>query len=321
MRDLYDRITADGEPAIEALVGRQETVELEFKVKEDATNGDPSLRDRKRFGEILSAFSNSSGDLAIWGMQAAKDADGIDRATKPEPVADIARFTNWAIGACSEVLMPRHEGIHIEQVASQREPGKGYLLVYVERSDRRPHRSEVRGDKQYYKRTGDSCIAMEHYDIEDSFRRLTVPTLDLKIDLSVGEPSVHAFQGLIARKILVALSLFNPSSVTARYPYLMLEDSSSFSVEANFGLPNRHLGTKLWYEGNADHVIHPGLERPFVTIAFAVEVPAIGLPVIGIPPSVAAINLSCLYGSEHARSLSSSMTLTPAEIVKLLRGA
>ena len=37
--------------------------------------------------------------------------------------------------------------------------GAGYLLIEVGRSERRPHRCEF-GEKQYFKRVGDSSIAM-----------------------------------------------------------------------------------------------------------------------------------------------------------------
>jgi hypothetical protein len=48
------------------------------------------------------------------------------------------------------------------------------LAIAVARSERRPHRNEF-GEKQYFKRIGDSSIAMEHYEIEDSLGDLRVP--------------------------------------------------------------------------------------------------------------------------------------------------
>src|SRR5262245_42997747 len=103
MRQLFDELVANGEDAIDALIGRQEAVDLEFKVKENPSIGDASPGDRRRFGKALSAFSNSMGGLLVWGV-VAKPNDGIDQASALQPIADIARFKSWAVGACSEVL-------------------------------------------------------------------------------------------------------------------------------------------------------------------------------------------------------------------------
>jgi hypothetical protein len=47
----------------------------------------------------------------------------------------------------SQAIMPRHEGIRIAALANTEDTG--FLLVDVERSERRPHRCEF-GDKQYF---------------------------------------------------------------------------------------------------------------------------------------------------------------------------
>ena len=58
MRDLYERLKSKGYPAINELVtGRtQETVQLDFKLKENQNNGDLSKKDRGVLGlpEVLS---------------------------------------------------------------------------------------------------------------------------------------------------------------------------------------------------------------------------------------------------------------------------
>jgi hypothetical protein len=79
--------------------------------------------------------------------------------------------------------MPRHDGIRLAAVRSEQQSGAGYLLVYVERSERRPHRCEATGEGRYFKRAGDNTFPMEHYDIEDAFRRASLPDLAMKWSL------------------------------------------------------------------------------------------------------------------------------------------
>jgi hypothetical protein len=83
MRDLFDRLKRDRYAVIQELIDArvQESVQLEFKRKEDLTTGILSKNDRRSLGPALSAFANSAGGLLIWGIQAARDpTDGVDAA-------------------------------------------------------------------------------------------------------------------------------------------------------------------------------------------------------------------------------------------------
>jgi hypothetical protein len=265
MRKLYDELIAKGEAGIEDLLGRQETVDLEFKTKEKRSTGEASPGDRRQLGKILSAFSNSAGGLFVWGVDARKNADDIDCAAELQPIAEIERFKNWVLRTTGEVLMPHHDGVSIEAIPSAVQAGAGYIVAHVQRSERRPHRSEVKGDKQYYKRSGDSSFAMEHYDIEDSFKRFTVPSLQLQSKAFNGGSISTADSGRVVY-IHSALSLYNPTSTTARHPYLIVELRPRFSVVGRFGIPEYPDGDRLAFEGGADHVINPERSRSFVLL-------------------------------------------------------
>ena len=160
MRDLYDQLIAGGKAAISRLVAdrQQEHVLLEFKTKADASNGELNRDDRRNLGIVLSAFANSAGGLVVWGIRAAKDADGVDCATELKPITGIQRFKADVTRLLSQAIMPRYEGIIVEAIPTDSSADAGYLLMYVERSERRPHRCEF-GDKQYFKRSGDSSEA------------------------------------------------------------------------------------------------------------------------------------------------------------------
>jgi hypothetical protein len=236
MRKLYDEIVAKGEAGITELLGRQETVDLEFKRKEVTSTGEPSPGDRKRFGKILSAFANSAGGLVIWGVEAKEDrAAKVNLASSLHPISEIERFKSEFLRACSQVIMPRHDGILIEAIRIGQKADAGYLIVYVDRSERRPHRSEI--DKHYYKRSGDSSIPMEHYDIEDSFKRLVVPTLDLKWNLVRSNNSAGP-QGYSV-SLAIDLRLLNTSSVSARFPYVLIDDKGGTQPANSAGITGR----------------------------------------------------------------------------------
>jgi predicted HTH transcriptional regulator len=184
MRDLFERLRQEGCSFIEELVKNRhpETVQLDFKLKENLTNGELNKKDREILGPALSALANSAGGLLIWGIEAKRGADGVDAAQKKVPIPQLSRFRSDVIRAVAELLMPRHDGIDIETVEDPATAGAGYLAIWVERSARRPHRSEAAGDKRYYKRAGDSSFIMEHYDIEDAFNRIAPTHLRLVFD-------------------------------------------------------------------------------------------------------------------------------------------
>jgi predicted HTH transcriptional regulator len=179
MPNLFDALIRDGEAGLVALVDerRQEDVQLDFKSKADPSRGSANDEDKRTLAEALSGFANSAGGLLIWGIDARKGADQVDCAQSLKPIAEIERFHSAIKGLVGQLIMPRLDGVRTAIIPSSASAGAGYVLLDVERSERRPHRSEAKGKKAYIKRIGDSFFEMEHYDLEDSFKRTQVPDL------------------------------------------------------------------------------------------------------------------------------------------------
>jgi hypothetical protein len=313
MRDLFDQITQEGEPTIDQLVATrtQENVELEFKTKANPSNGDLTKDDRRNLGIILSALSNSMGGLLIWGVKASKNSDDVDCATALDPISQIEKFKNEVERAISQAIMPRHDGIRVFMIPRSSDQASGYLAVHVERSERRPHRSEF-GEKQYFKRIGDSSIAMEHYDIEDSFKRLAVPSLDVEYHLSSGGRRSDP-EGSFAT-VRVTLGLKNTSLVSAQYPYLKVE-SCTGELKGN---PRVHRGLQqhpFFFEGGADDVIHPELSVTAVYLdrEFRIRQPNY-LPCGALRSALIQVRCGCL----HSRPTFKTLEITEDEVAAAL---
>ena len=62
--------------------GREEDIHLEFK-----TVNDPEMNrdDRKNLAKCISGFANSDGGMVVWGVEAKKNADGIDCVSSRSP--------------------------------------------------------------------------------------------------------------------------------------------------------------------------------------------------------------------------------------------
>lgn len=76
---------------------------------------------------------------------------------------------------------------------------------------------------------GDSSIAMEHYDIEDSFNRMTVPKLSANFKLQEGGSSSGGAEGPY-KALTILISLKNDSLITATHPYFILDSSDVVPV-------------------------------------------------------------------------------------------
>lgn len=261
MRELFDRLLAEGEAGIDRLVAEatQESVTLDFKEARGAGTGTLANEDRKTFAKALSAFANSAGGLLVFGVEARKGVDDVDCAQTVKPISNIARFKSEATTASGQLFQPRHDGIVVEAIPSQRQPGAGYLLVQVERSERRPHRSEAAGQKQYFKRAGDSSFEMEHYDVEDAFRRISAPDLVLEMRKSdYSKSGFHVFTDLI-------FELRNASLISARFPYIHLVNMVGIQQQRDdfAWISKGQADGWLTWSGLSEAIIHPGLSRPF----------------------------------------------------------
>lgn len=324
MRQLFEEICRDGESVLARLVSerRQESTDLDFKTKQDPSKGGASRDDLQTFGRILSAFSNSMGGLLIWGVDARKDPnDEVDCAANLIPIQEIERFRSDLVRAAGQLLMPRHDGIQVETIPDKINGG-GFVAVYVERSERRPHMSTASGDGRYYKRAGDSTFRMEHYDIEDSFKRLVVPDLTLTWSALVG--SFGSSPDGVAATLRILLALANHSSVSARFPYLAIDEVDgvrrSEIDNSDAAVHTRGEGSSVWYEGGTDCVIHPGVRRAMMSLR--VRIPFVQLGTQQQPQweAVSSISLTYRCGGEHSRVTGGKLIILPIDLENAVRG-
>lgn len=231
------------------------------------SQGKITSKGRPLLGKAISALANSAGGVLLVGVECKAEL-----ATSANPIPNVVLAASHLSGELGELLQPRHDGITVHVVPSAVSPGGGYLAVDVVRSDRRPHMSV---DKRYYKRAGSSSFAMEHYDVEDAFKRTVGPVLRVTHSLrqqgSFGGPEgrSHAFR--------ITLAVKNEGLVTAKHILLKVRQPGRPSFEYTFSDPaSRVEGARSVFDDHVARampegfVIHPGDERPVDDIHFSI---------------------------------------------------
>lgn len=328
MRDLFERLKQQGHTVIEELVTSRvpETVQLDFKLKDNQTNGELNKKDREVLGPALSAMANSAGGLLIWGMEAKRGADGVDAAQTKISIPQLARFRSEVVRAVGDLLMPRHDGIEVASIDDPATPGAGYLAIWVDRSERRPHRSEAAGDKRYYKRAGDSSFVMEHYDIEDAFNRIAPTELDLAlIDIATvaGGSDINGSR----TNHYLTFYFINDDRNSASAPYVWINKSmggrpqdKGDGVQPSMLAPYVS-GSRLVLGSSSQVLVHPGMALLAFHFKITVTTPRGGKALIGGErPHEAIVAFSYGFGCQNARMIKGKFELKGTLLSSLVNG-
>ncbi len=242
------------------VISQEENLQLDFKAvnRADFTHSD----DKRNFAKALSGFANSSGGLIIWGVNARKNSQGIDCATKICEIVPVRLFLARLNEFTGMGVSPIVEGVKHKIIETSTDGG--IVVTYIPESDAGPHMANL-GEDRYYKRSGDSFYRMEHFDLEDMFGRRKKPKLKLI-------PTIKG-RGTNAR---VILSIRNDGRASAKAPYLAFNVNLPYKFD-RYGIDGnmyhgmkmlRHTGPDLPYRFGEDtaFVIHPGITHDVTSI-------------------------------------------------------
>lgn len=292
---------------------RQEDLHLDFKT----VNDDQKLHrdDRRNLAKVITGFANADGGIAVWGVVARKDKDGVDCATELKPVGNMEACLSQFNSLTHQAAEPVVDGVQHKAIP---DAGKsGYLVTYVPASEAMPHESKL-GEHRYWKRAGDSFCRIERYELEALFGRRRAPALSV----------FTAVKGVLtgggaADTIdpVVVVGLRNTGYGIARFPYLALNVAhpygiSRYGLDGNYnpGLPRTistgEAGSMTAYGGGADHVVHIDSHLDVTAVRMHFKASATTVPDLRIEYRITA---------EGIRPKSDIHTMTGDEIVAQIR--
>jgi len=244
--------------------GQEENLHLDFKLVRDATltSGD----DKKNLACALSGFSNSSGGLIVWGVDARKNSEGIDCAVELRPIPQVALLIGRLNSLTGDGVDPSVAGVRHRAIETQ--GGQGFAITVVPESDTGPHMAKL-GENRYYKRIGDGFYKMEHYDIADMFGQRRKPKLLVfyRVTGTHSRAEVH-------------LGLRNDGRATARAPFFAFESDgplqrSQYGLDGNGNegltwLRAANSGLQWAYGGGMNFALHPAMAHEVASLTLGI---------------------------------------------------
>ena len=218
--EVIRNLETDGENYITGLLAEdaEENLQLEFKTKKEPNKLKLHIDDKQNLGKALSGFSNAEGGIVIWGI-ATKKENGIDKADKPRPIADIDHAFEVFRNQCATSLQPENQAIKFLRIKCSDDTFKGYIAIAVPKGQVRPYMSKAPDHSKYFRRTSIGFQPLEHYEIADLFLSNTNAVLELGWDVSLASQSHEAVS------FTFELFVRNIGAVPATEPYFILNNS------------------------------------------------------------------------------------------------
>lgn len=249
---------------------QEEHLHLDFKLVKSASFA--SSDDRRNLACALSGFANSAGGLIVWGVEARKNADGIDCASALAPIDHVQLLVTRLNALTGEATDPTVDGV--QHRAIDIGGGRGFAATLVPESEAGPHMAKL-GENRYFKRIGDGFYKMEHYDIADMFGKRRRPKLSVffRVVGTHGNCDVH-------------LGLRNEGRATARAPFFAFQNEGTLQ-RSRYGLDGNgnegltwlrasNAGLQWAYGGGMDMALHPGMAHEVASLT-------LGIPARPIP--------------------------------------
>ncbi|MGX5643080.1 AlbA family DNA-binding domain-containing protein [Bacillus toyonensis] len=263
---IFSRLEKEGYTYIQEMISNkhEETIFLDFKLKTDYKTPSLSSDDKKNYGRALSGFSNTSGGVIVWGVEAKKGPDKIDAACGEKTILNAKGFTTELNGLLNGGLVPINPGIQNIFIPLPGSDTEGYVVTYVPESNLPPHRAMLKLN-QYYTRSGDNFNLMEHVHLEDMFGRRQKPKLEFHYEIASG----IYYNGIHVISVMVGIR--NNGKYIAKYPAIRIKPISKLhgldmyqrSSSTKTGLPQLEqtdADTAIngyMFAGGYNDIIHP----------------------------------------------------------------
>lgn len=275
VKQLFNNIISSGLAGLEKMIGFQdENIFIDFKRKSNLNTIGAERSDRDTFSKAISGFSNAAGGIIIWGIDCRKK-DGLDVVQALIPINGVMSFLNDLNAYIPTSIQPLNVGIENQIIWEKESAETGFIVTYIPESDSGPFRSL--GDHNYYTRSGNNFIKIDHFMLADMFGKRQRPQL-------VADYCISASGNVLSRSVRVEIvfKLRNCGRYVATYPAASIIPNTGLKV-SEYGVDgNRNFNLRpvlinhstrrkdeYFFSGGINDVIHP---------TFSLDLCVLGVP-------------------------------------------
>lgn len=225
-RDLFEQFMDQGLALIDRWVldGTREDLHLDFKRKAHPKEARLSDDDRRNYSKALSGFANSDSGIIVWGVGAP--GSGSSERSK-HPISPVKGFAEYLDSFISRLVSPSIVGAENLVIFEDESEDAGYVISYIPKSARAPHRAESEGLKHYYMRYGESFKIAEHFELEFIFGKRNIP--DVSVFWGVEIEHTQSAKKTTEYDCLLRIGVKNQGKAIAKYGCMRMRyDSISF---------------------------------------------------------------------------------------------
>lgn len=163
---------------LQALIGQEETSNLEFKRSDALENTEANKRE---LAKDVSAMANAAGGVIVYGIEEKDNlADRLDHGT--------AQTKEWIDQVLTSNIEPKIPNVTVQRIALP--AGRFAFALDVPMAvGLAPH--QAKPQKQYFRRYNNTALPMLDHEVRDLMRRSSAPELFVKFAIS--PPHADAF--------------------------------------------------------------------------------------------------------------------------------
>lgn len=243
---------------IEAMIGQQETVYLDFKQASDAKNGYKD-KDRLTLAKSASGFGNERGGIIIWGIKCSSTSSEWDMATDVKEINNIKAFVARLKSDTHNITDPPVMGIDHKYIERVKGGGSGCAISIIPDNDDKPYQSMGK-EGAFYGRTSSSFTRLPTHRIRQLVLFTGVPDLDVDYSLEKAGGGSGSAKGR-HQDVRVIFRIINNGRVTTTHPFCDIKCDHEYKASKVDKYGDQHFkrlrnGPIV---GGADTACHPGV--------------------------------------------------------------
>lgn len=233
---------------------RPEDLTIEYKRKRDPRDITLHDDDKRNFSRTVSAFSNATGGIVLWGINVGRQKGGREYARSIHRIFNAERIAETMRDLLLNTVQPANTAVQVEAIVNRQ--GNGFIKILIPPGTNPPHRA-MAAQREYWVRMDGRTEELEDFQIRDILTRRSRPNLIPTILAKFRD------NGTGGQFLDVTVAIQNTGQALAKHVgwITFIENADVHSVDQCIDETARNTSPVVAYDLPANNVIHPNLMR------------------------------------------------------------